>query len=230
VQNRDPESNVAKRTHRSFSPWQRTIITCVAIVTVGATATAIASAAIPNGSTFNACYNKTSGALRLIDKSKAQKCKATESPTSWSKTGPRGATGATGGVGPSGPSHGALLYRKSVRFIGPLANQTATFTVPAGLMCAIGYATAFTATQTVAPMQLSVSFLAIQGPTEPYPDARDEVFTNEANSHRALIPEFGAECKSTGAADTVTYKINLLSPTLSDSSDLASLTIEVYSP
>jgi hypothetical protein len=81
----------------------------------------IANATIPNGNTFNACYKKTGGALRLVDKTTGQKCNpATEVATSWGKTGPRGpqgdagangtagaagaagATGATGATGPSG--------------------------------------------------------------------------------------------------------------------------------
>jgi hypothetical protein len=48
---------------------------------------------------ISACYSKTTGALRVIDKDKGQKCTTrTETPLSWSQKGP------TGSAGPPGPS------------------------------------------------------------------------------------------------------------------------------
>lgn len=76
----------------------------------------IASAAIPNGNTVNACADKKTGALRAIDSSKGQKCKATETKLSW----------------PSAPSRVIQMTGKSSQmtlsgagaFIGPTAKVT----------------------------------------------------------------------------------------------------------
>ena len=43
----------------------------------------LAVAVVPNGNTFNACRNKTTFAIRVIDKSAAQACTANETAMSW---------------------------------------------------------------------------------------------------------------------------------------------------
>jgi len=67
--------------------WSRgqvlVMIVLAAVAAAGVGAAALA--AIPNSSNglFNGCYSKTTGALRLIDASKGQKCKTGEAAVSW---------------------------------------------------------------------------------------------------------------------------------------------------
>ena len=83
-----------------FSGTQLTLIIIVLAVVLGFPM--IASAVMPNGNTFTACASKKTGALRVIDKSKNQRCAKTETPLTWSKTGPTGARGPTGTNGTPG--------------------------------------------------------------------------------------------------------------------------------
>jgi Collagen triple helix repeat (20 copies) len=72
----------------------------------------VAMATIPgSGGVINGCYNKTGGALRVIDPAVAS-CSNGESPLNWNQTGPQGpqgpkgdtgAQGAQGDVGAQGP-------------------------------------------------------------------------------------------------------------------------------
>lgn len=50
--------------------------------------------------TYKACANKKTGAMRLVVKGK--KCKKNEKKLKWNVTGPPGANGATGPIGPAG--------------------------------------------------------------------------------------------------------------------------------
>ncbi len=50
----------------------------------------IAVADVPDGNVINGCRNKTSGALRVIDRSAGQKCVAGEAPMSWASWKSRG--------------------------------------------------------------------------------------------------------------------------------------------
>jgi hypothetical protein len=81
-----------------FSGRQLTIIICVTIVAAVAGLPMVASAVIPNAKgVYNACMNNKSGAVRLIDPSKKQKCnKTTEKRMSWNKSGPTGPAGTPG--------------------------------------------------------------------------------------------------------------------------------------
>lgn len=66
-------------------------------------ATGIAVASIPSASgVFHGCYSKKTGALRLIDPSKQQKCHAGEAAVSWNKAGLQGKPGPQGNPGPQG--------------------------------------------------------------------------------------------------------------------------------
>lgn len=80
-----------------------------AVVVFGALTASIAYASIPDGAgVIHGCYSKISGALRVIDTAKGQKCSGTELALTWSQTGPKGTTGArgptgkTGSIGPKG--------------------------------------------------------------------------------------------------------------------------------
>ncbi len=60
-------------------------------------------ASIPDaGGTITACYQKTTGALRVIDVGKGQSCLPTEALLSWNHLGVPGAPGAPGGSGTAG--------------------------------------------------------------------------------------------------------------------------------
>ena len=54
------------------------------------------------GNTIDGCYNKGSGALRVIDAAATQ-CKSSETPISWNEVGLPGSVGLTGPTGPQGP-------------------------------------------------------------------------------------------------------------------------------
>jgi hypothetical protein len=58
-----------------------------AIVVLMLVAGGVAAADIPDGGTINACYDKTTGAVRVIDTSTNQTCMASENPLSWSQHG-----------------------------------------------------------------------------------------------------------------------------------------------
>jgi len=73
------------------------------LVAVGGGAT---YALIPDGGVISACYNKATGALRIIDAATTP-CRAGEVALSWNQqgaTGPQGAIGLTGPAGPEGPA------------------------------------------------------------------------------------------------------------------------------
>ena len=76
-----------------FTGGQLTIIvvSLIAAVSLGA---GVAVASIPSvKGVFYGCYATSSGALRLVDHAKNQKCTSTEKAVSWSQTGPRGPSG-----------------------------------------------------------------------------------------------------------------------------------------
>ena len=72
-------------------------------VGVGLAAGGIAYASIPDGTgVIHGCYKTTGGSLRVIDTSVGGTCNSSETPLSWSQTGPKGATGARGPTGAAG--------------------------------------------------------------------------------------------------------------------------------
>jgi hypothetical protein len=95
-----------------------------------------ALAAIPGANgVITGCYNKNSGALRVIDSAANQACTNKESLLTWSQTGPQGqqgltgATGATGPQGPQGPAGVGLNPLQIATLHWYQANTSATFTV-----------------------------------------------------------------------------------------------------
>jgi hypothetical protein len=88
--------NRADRGLGPFSGRQLTTIVCVAIIAAVAGLPMVASAVIPNAKgVYNACVNKKSGAVRLIDPSKKQHCNKTkEKSVSWNKAGKQGPAGS----------------------------------------------------------------------------------------------------------------------------------------
>jgi hypothetical protein len=78
----------------------------IALAAVIAVCTGIGVANGAGSGIIDACYAKTGGAVRIINKAQGQTCKTTESPTTWNvagQPGPKGATGAQGVQGPAGP-------------------------------------------------------------------------------------------------------------------------------
>ncbi|MFI7543795.1 hypothetical protein [Actinoplanes sp. NPDC049599] len=77
----------------------------VAVVLTGA---GVASASVPDaGGVIRACYDKSSGNVRIIDTAKTASCKSAEKSLSWNqsgKPGPRGAQGNPGAPGEQGPT------------------------------------------------------------------------------------------------------------------------------
>jgi len=104
----------------------------------------------PSGVIYG-CYNKSGGAIRVIDNAVTQ-CSANETQLTWNQVGPQGpvgpagptgptgpqgttgAQGATGPQGPTGPSHAYFKYTSGVP--GPTFSNGSTpilsLSVPAG--------------------------------------------------------------------------------------------------
>ena len=110
----------------------------------------IAYASIPDaGGVIHGCYKKSSpnqGTLRVIDTEKAQTCQSSETPLSWSQTGPQGPQGIQGqqgiqgpkgDTGPTGPSDvwsvdGCCAVLKSIAPFNTWVTVATTSTLPAG--------------------------------------------------------------------------------------------------
>lgn len=81
----------------------------LALVAFALAAGGVAYATIPGSNgTINGCYEKRTGALRVIDADAGAKCTSFETPISWNQqgqkgpTGPAGPAGADGAPGPTG--------------------------------------------------------------------------------------------------------------------------------
>jgi hypothetical protein len=77
-------------------------ITAVAVVAIAGGVT-YAVAEIGGGGVINGCYKSVNGQLRLIDPA-TDSCHPSETPISWSQTGPQGPKGDPGPAGPQGPT------------------------------------------------------------------------------------------------------------------------------
>jgi hypothetical protein len=75
--------------------------TVIGVVVIGSAVTAMALIPDSDG-TIHGCYNKESGALKVIDPSTTS-CTPGETALSWNQTGPQGAQGPQGVPGPQGP-------------------------------------------------------------------------------------------------------------------------------
>src|SRR4051812_7573951 len=84
------------RDRRRFKPAWIGLAALFAAVVFGSTiAAAVGPSGIPNGNTYTGCRKTTTGAFRLIDKTKKQVCKAGESQVSWTTWKWRGTWSAT---------------------------------------------------------------------------------------------------------------------------------------
>ena len=76
---------------------KRTLVFSAALVAVAVGS--IAWGAIPGGTgVITGCYNKTTGALRVVDAEAGASCTPAERPLEWNQTGPEGPPGAAGTV------------------------------------------------------------------------------------------------------------------------------------
>ena len=76
-------------------------ITAVAVVAIAGGVT-YAVAQVGGGGVLSSCYTSANGQLRLIDPA-TDSCHPSETPISWSQTGPQGPKGDPGPPGPAGP-------------------------------------------------------------------------------------------------------------------------------
>ena len=72
-----------------------------AFVVLGGAAAAVAASLAPSDAVINGCFDKKSGALRVIDPA-TQSCGKAETALSWNQQGPIGPAGATGATGRDG--------------------------------------------------------------------------------------------------------------------------------
>ena len=77
-------------------------VAAIAIVAIAGGVT-YAVADIGGGGVINGCYKSQNGQLRLIDPA-TDSCHPSETPISWSQTGPQGPKGDKGDPGPQGPA------------------------------------------------------------------------------------------------------------------------------
>jgi hypothetical protein len=78
--------------------WRLPLFAAAVLIVTGGSAYA--------GNTIDGCYNKGSGALRVIDATATQ-CKSSETPISWNEVGLQGSVGPTGPQGPQGAAGAA---------------------------------------------------------------------------------------------------------------------------
>ncbi len=121
----------------------RTLVLGLALALFGASV-GIAGASIPQSGVYTGCYNKNTGALRVIDSAVAgQKCASNERQITWGQTGPAGADGADGADGTnamsksfwSGPDFVIVPFGLAGGAIGQVA---ATGPIPAGWWAVTG--------------------------------------------------------------------------------------------
>jgi hypothetical protein len=118
---------------------------------------------------------------------------------------------------------GLLIYQEVAAFPGPYhANQQiASFTVPAGLMCVSGTATAYTAS--TPPVRLQVALYAGGAPAVVL-----AVTADETNSHKTLASS-GTFCHTVRAGAYAYKGMGQTPDTLTDSNDFGSLSVQVFS-
>ena len=123
--------SIGSTNDKSASKWWKRggIAIGVAVVSllgvVGVSYAAVNSIPGPSG-VFTGCYNKTSGALRVIDPSRGQHCAASEARVTWNQQGQTGPAGPIGRQGPAGPGLLAWAY---VNANGTVASSSGNVTV-----------------------------------------------------------------------------------------------------
>jgi hypothetical protein len=90
---------------RRFRRVAVAVTAVVAVAIAGGVTYAVAD--IGSGGVINGCYKSQNGQLRLIDPA-TDSCRPSETPISWSQTGPQGPPGPPGPQGPPGAAATAL--------------------------------------------------------------------------------------------------------------------------
>jgi hypothetical protein len=203
-------ANATEGSRGLLRGWRVALV--AGVILGGLVATGVSWASIPDPTgQIHGCYNTAAKAngthpLGVIDPAKTAKCPTGTTPLNWNT--------------------GALIYQKTVSFNGPYSSGSpivASFTIPAGLVCVEASASAYTATAT-AHLNQEFAVSNLQAP----PPVFLSLFANEANSHKALVSD-GAPCALQPLANTYNYVGTGFGPTLSDSNDVGSLTVRVYS-
>jgi hypothetical protein len=121
---------------------------------------------------------------------------------------------------------GRLLYSQSSTFNGPYTNleTVASFTVPAGLMCASGTASAYAMN---AGVTLTVSFVAATSDSTGLV-VNLELLANEVGSHKALVGQ-GTVCTAVGAGTYSFMGVSGNGTAVTDPNDVGSLSVQVFS-
>jgi len=102
---------------------------------------AVAFASIPDSAgVIHGCYNKATGALRVIDTATDQ-CRPSETAISWNQVGPAGAVGPQGPQGPSGVATIQIVNAMTVEDTSTY--KTVTAVCPAGTKVISGGAGVF---------------------------------------------------------------------------------------
>ena len=100
------KTNVRKKTQdqgETYETSQQIFAVPITIALILA-ALRISRASIPDaGGVIHGCYQKSGGAIRIIDNS-VTPCGSNETSLSWNQTGPAGPMGPAGPAGPAGPS------------------------------------------------------------------------------------------------------------------------------
>jgi len=76
-------------------------VIAAALIVVGTSALALGI--LGGGGTIDACYEPTTGVVRLIDPEAGEACLTVERSISWNQAGPQGPQGPQGAQGPQGP-------------------------------------------------------------------------------------------------------------------------------
>jgi hypothetical protein len=123
------------------------IAAVVAVAIAGGVTYAVAQ--VGSGGVFHGCYTSANGQLRLIDPA-SDRCLPSETPISWSQTGPQGPEGDPGPPGPAGPQgpagpHGSPGPHGPA---GPAGPGTQTISGLVGMSGATLFGTGFTVRRT----------------------------------------------------------------------------------
>jgi hypothetical protein len=124
----------------------------IGLLVVGALAVGggIAWATIPDaGGVIHACYKNANGSLRVIDPGLGGSCNPSESPLTWSQTGPAGPPGASGATN--------VVIRTFTQTLVP--GGTATFTA----LCHAGEVATGGGWRLVGPVPAGAPWVTVQG-------------------------------------------------------------------
>jgi hypothetical protein len=188
----------------------------LAVAAVAAAASTYAYASIPDGSgAIHGCYKTGKGDLRVIDPSAGDACLSSETPLTWSQTGPQGVPGPQGqqgaqgpqGVqGPPGPAVGGHVYVSNENSHEMLQEDNTEIVGLSGLPA--GNYLIWSPMEIVGDDRTlnSVCDWYLNGASFPIQGANNTTFTYDANDDKfGTAPMFG-EVTLTGSNNTLVTK------------------------